>query len=681
MKIFEFQFNPKARKDRFFEAISFELEGRAQSGKGSLYVVGELANALPSNAQFLGRLVSVIKEEYYSLPKLPSPAAKFKSALRKANAFLAEETKNGNTDWLGNLHFALLAFTPSAGGLLSHFTKVGGIKIWMARNGVLVDIGKNLEDADQENQSPKVFGNVVAGKVRPEDRVMVCTKDLFELFAKENILRDFAFLKEEKQFKGVFKNKDKELSRVSGIFFFVLVEVGEREGQKEPERKGIPKQKSFPFQIPRGKLFWPPTVPLKGLSRLFIPHISVSRVSLSFFPILRKNLHLLSRSPQSLEKGKTPASPVSKSPFLRKSIPRFVFLAVLLLVGFVLFKGEEVQVSKEAQTAFEKARALQSQAENALAAESEESANLLLQEAWKVISPYTEGESARKSEKQEASKLAEKIEEKLDFLNKIEDMATPDLLLEIPPEVVSAPPQYMILSGERLYFFNPLSSELYMAGIRTAEANTLEAGRNIKYGTSFLNSAAFFAEPDALLLLSQNQNWIRTSIPLPSSNFSFDGMSSFGSSLYFFSSPTGDIMKYTNPFAGSAAPVSWIDALSEKRPLGAASIAIDGNIWILMKGGEVQRYFTGLYEKTLEPLIFPFLESASRVKTSAQVPYLYILDPPENRLVILTKFGDVVKQYRSQAFDNLLDFAVAPDGKTVYLLNGLKVYKISDIPI
>jgi hypothetical protein len=42
----------------------------------------------------------------------------------------------------------------------------------------------------------------------------------------------------------------------------------------------------------------------------------------------------------------------------------------------------------------------------------------------------------------------------------------------------------------------------------------------------------------------------------------------------------------------------------------------------------------------------------------------------------MTKHGEIVKQYRSDEFNNLLDVTVSKDEKEIYLLNGLKVYRI-----
>lgn len=703
MKIFEFQFNPKARKDRFFRVFSFGGgEGEAPE-LGGLYIVGELANALPSNAQFLERLAAAIRKEYYGSgqeledprsglrkDKGASPPAKLKLALRKANEFLAEETKKGNVDWLGNLHFAVLAFIPGEAASSFYFTKVGAIKMWMARNGALVDVGKNLEDVGAGEQPSKVFGNVVAGRVAAEDRVMVCTKDVFDLFAKENMLRDFAFLQEEKQFSRVFRDKKGELGLLSGIFFFALVEAAEQaplagQAPRKPQERGKGKtgtgrQNLLPFRLPERRLLWPPTLPFKSLPRPFLPHISAPRISLPSLAIPKVSIPHPLLFPRPAAKGKTSAGAASESPFLRKSALLVVIFGVLLIAGFVIFQSEGVQVSKEAQAAFEKAAALQAQAESALAANDEKQANKLFQEAWGIARSYL-GEGANVKEKKQATALLAALEERLAVLNNVEEIEAPIEILDVPEDAIGAPPARLLLAGDNLYLFHPFSSEILAFDTRTGAQNVLQAGRNVTYGSAFGNSAAFFAEPDTLLFFDQQSNLARVSLSMPGRDFSFNGMKSFGQNIYFFDSGTGDMVKYANPVVSGALAVSWIDALSAKRPLGAVSMAIDGNIWILREGREIQRYFMGRYEETLELGVFPFLEQGSRVATSAQAPYLYILDPSEHRLLALTKFGDVIAQYRSEAFDNLLDLAVSPDGTTAYLLNGSRVYQISDIPV
>jgi hypothetical protein len=74
--------------------------------------------------------------------------------------------------------------------------------------------------------------------------------------------------------------------------------------------------------------------------------------------------------------------------------------------------------------------------------------------------------------------------------------------------------------------------------------------------------------------------------------------------------------------------------------------------------------------------IFPEIKDFSKILALPNLPYLYILEPAQNRIIIINKTGEIVKQFQSEKFDNLLDFAVSENGKIIYLLNGLKVFKL-----
>ena len=70
------------------------------------------------------------------------------------------------------------------------------------------------------------------------------------------------------------------------------------------------------------------------------------------------------------------------------------------------------------------------------------------------------------------------------------------------------------------------------------------------------------------------------------------------------------------------------------------------------------------------------MENITKIEARSALPYFYLLDPADNRLIILEKTGAIFKQFQSEKFNDLKDFAVSGDGKIVWLLNGFTVYKI-----
>ena len=245
-------------------------------------MVGELVNALPQNSQFLGKLANAAGNEY-----VVAAQHDLKKTLQKINALLQQEIKNGNVDWIGNLHAAFLAFSREKQGQnqVFSFAKSGNIKVLVARRDAFIDLGKNVAD----------FKNFVSGTVLEHDKIIVCTNELFDALSSQKLLHDMAFFEEEKQFKELFRNKEKELARVSGILFSLVVE----KSQAQHER-------------PRA-----------------IPHFKIPR--LPKFPSIKIAL------------------PIVSSPFKRKVALISFFFAVLLM-GFGIFKaGEHKTVSATLQ--------------------------------------------------------------------------------------------------------------------------------------------------------------------------------------------------------------------------------------------------------------------------------------------------------------------------------------------
>ncbi|MDA1337596.1 MAG: hypothetical protein O3C23_02430 [bacterium] len=262
MKIFEFSFNPKKNKNRIFNVYSHEPQSAKEKVRGSLYVIGELDNALDFNTRFLKRLAGIIQSEYYgSLQKTASSALKI--ALKKANAFLREESKRGNVDWLGNLHLAVfLLITIKEKKTMFYSTKTGNVQISLMRQGMMTDVGKNVEKS--ASQLGTVFENLVSTSLMPGDSVIAITKEVFDIFIKEKSFKEIGVFTETKQFHEFLAKRQRILKKISGILVSFVIE--EEEAKRSPINKsllpylpllraGIQKQISFlkaPLMLKKG---------------------------------------------------------------------------------------------------------------------------------------------------------------------------------------------------------------------------------------------------------------------------------------------------------------------------------------------------------------------------------------------------------------------------------------------
>ena len=649
MQIFEYYFNPKVRRDRFFEIFSFEPE--KDSSKGNLYLVGELANALPQNSGFLQKLAKIISQEYSAHAAPKSHEVFFRSLLKKANEFLAQELRRENVDWLLNLHTALLYIKNSGKKSFFAIAKSGTMRAFMARGTNVVDLGKNIEDPARGNE---IFGSIVSGFALPQDKLLILTSDICGALQKDQGLSDLSVLSQEKQFQAFFRQNNKILSRLSGILLALLVE----ESIPQAPKLSFLRKNILSFRFPKFQFAFSQFLRLpifKAQTKKNLPSVN----PWAFFHTMRGRIAAM------FGKDKWPSLP----PAFKEKIVLVGTLVVLALVGFLLFQGERKELAKQVQTVMLQIQVIQKEAQDALELSDQRSANILLQEAWKKASSRA---GSKEPSREIFVALQEELEQQLLSINSIEYVEDPVVLLDMGQEGVNLIPQEMVLEQGSLYLFNPFSSDIFTFDVKEKKGEIVQAPATIRYGIPFAGSPLFFGEPD--FLFSMTPEGIDEFKLRDTSSFA--GMAGFGSSLYFLNSHNGTIMKYENPLSNSAAPAPWIVEESLKKPAGARSMTIDGNVWILTHDNTLQRYFGGSWQEDIKPLIFPLLKNATVLKTFPGLPYLYLLDSSESRVIVLAKSGNLVKQYLVRSQKPLSDFTVSSNGNTLYLLSGSRVFQI-----
>jgi len=75
-------------------------------------------------------------------------------------------------------------------------------------------------------------------------------------------------------------------------------------------------------------------------------------------------------------------------------------------------------------------------------------------------------------------------------------------------------------------------------------------------------------------------------------------------------------------------------------------------------------------------IILEVLVSSAFILSFVSSRILAILDSSESRVILLSKSGNLVKQYYLNVQSSLLDFTVSRNGNTLYLLAGSRVFAI-----
>ena len=680
MRVFELHFNPKLKEDLIFDTFCYEPENIYEKKLGSLYLAGELKNVLPQNLKFLDSLADIIKKEYYSQFR-QKPEIALKESLKKANEHLEKIAKKGDVSWLGNLNFIILDISFQKNFWELNLTKTGNIKILLLRGNKITDISKNLEIQGLEPYPLKIFVNIVSGKLSPLDKIIVLTNQIYDFFVAHDLLKELTKISvlDEKKLKEILKFGEKEFSEISGICLICDLSLPKIE---EKEKKPIVFKKALE-KFSWTEVFSPiikfPTKILKVINKIFENLLNLFRIR-RFFDKLTSPFYKLILLPQKIKVLINPVRDKISNGVKHKNTILVLTFIFLLAIGFFIFQREKELQFKEIEVNLNKIEEKIVMAEGFLVLketnlEAFKRANSLLKEAWDEVLPLTKKESPFKNK---AISLKNSIETNLFNLNKLEMIPEPKVIFEFEPEKFV--PQKMVYFKENLYFFSPFSNNLFKVNTK-GEGSVLETSQGFNLAVNYDNAILFFSKPNKLTVLKEDNFKETLDIKEPYSEFNFNDFSSYKGNLYFLDSKRGEIIKYPAPLeSGINQPKLWLDQKTpHQSKLGAGqakSMAMDGSIWILNKENAIDRYSAGKYQKTLNLNFFPYPKTISQIFTSPALPYLYLLEPVQSRVIIIDKNGNIIKQFQSEKFDNLNDLAVSADGKTIWLLNGLIVYQL-----
>ena len=152
----------------------------------------------------------------------------------------------------------------------------------------------------------------------------------------------------------------------------------------------------------------------------------------------------------------------------------------------------------------------------------------------------------------------------------------------------------------------------------------------------------------------------------------------YGRYAYVLDPTENQIWKYERRRAKYSGAIAYNQGADLSR---AVSMAIDGAIYVLSDNGTIQKIFRGKkvdYEFKDLPSN-PFTGANLKIYTTAELAFLYVLDPDNNRVLVFEK-GDRYATYKKQIlFDtpDVRDFFVDESGQKVSILSKDKIYEFA----
>jgi len=182
-----------------------------------------------------------------------------------------------------------------------------------------------------------------------------------------------------------------------------------------------------------------------------------------------------------------------------------------------------------------------------------------------------------------------------------------------------------------------------------------------------------FEDPNILHL--HNDSWEQKTVTLPTFRFNPNLFSTYISNLYLLDRETCDIVKYSHlGGANWGTPKKW---LSDKTDCQSPkSMAINNSIYVLNIDNSISVYHAGDYQKTINIDIWPTAGNLTQIKTKINVPFLFLLDPENKRIVVLDTEGKLIKQIENDQLIDPLYFDISNDGAKIYILDEGIIYEL-----
>lgn len=147
--------------------------------------------------------------------------------------------------------------------------------------------------------------------------------------------------------------------------------------------------------------------------------------------------------------------------------------------------------------------------------------------------------------------------------------------------------------------------------------------------------------------------------------------------VYVVNPEKRNIYRYAESEDGYSDPVGWMRSATGIQYEQLRSISVDGNVWLTTSDGQIKKFANGAEESfALRGLELAF-EQDLYVYTNENLENLYVLDPANNRVVLLSKTGDFIREYKSVSLGAASNLAVSEELGKIFVTSGSIIYQIN----
>lgn len=661
---FVLNLNPPKKGYVRCEAFVFEPQNIEEVGLGSLYIVGFLFGATENTKYLLNAIASSIKREYYKNPKRAASKS-LESSLHQANLFLAETAQQGPVEWSERLSVCAAVITD---GQL-HATKAGQGRLFLWREGNLMDLGEQFSEAAAIPNPTKMFKNIISGELLPNDKLLLATPTILETSSIKQ-LEQLLYQSPPNALKKLssFAQEAPKPIPLGSILvdFAISLEPAMPEDIKIKPRPAD--QENTGARIKVGsqikKIFRPKAFKSALILKARRAALSLAAVTKFLKGGLRPEFVTVNYQDKKISKSRQYFE-FSKNKIIAGAI------IVALGAGGIYFNVKIRQKEKNLKllsAIINQVAQHRQDAKNALIFNDRQRASLFIFDALRMLQ-----EAPRIKEKTaEINNLKDSLNAQIDEINAIIRLNELTALVDFNKSGFNFKASAISLSPSGISVFAPATNLIYQFN---------QYDQTGRYAVSNLPKDFFwqyFSDGDDSIFLGGPGGIIAAShdtlsaqdMNFPKVSDNLGAMMFYKQYLYFYDSQSTQIVKCHTKTARCLTAVN-----AQPETVDLISLAHDGNLYFSNAQNNIYKFNANQFSEIARDF-YPELERVSKIITRDDLNYLYILDSDAGRIIIAEKNGKLIKQMFSPSLVGISDLAIAFDEKTGFALSQNRLFEV-----
>lgn len=153
-------------------------------------------------------------------------------------------------------------------------------------------------------------------------------------------------------------------------------------------------------------------------------------------------------------------------------------------------------------------------------------------------------------------------------------------------------------------------------------------------------------------------------------------VSGFENNIYVLNKTKRNIYRYAVNGSGISEPLPWVKATKGLDFDTVSDMAIDGKVWLGTNDGKIIAFLQGSETEFSVPNVSPPIQTSIKLFVSVGDTNIYILEPENKRVIILSKTGEFIAEIKNETFGSAIDLIAFEQNRMIYVLNGSLIQEI-----